>query len=414
MKHLNKKKKKSLWAMYSNSTIYFTLIVSLVLHTIVIYSIPAVNVFSEGPDPSSEPIVVDIYQEEASESVSEMAQPDSDQFLAHVPDNIAPLEQPSDMSDTEPKPDRLDLEVPIPEFERQVTSDHDTFLLSQLTERDPDLFLPEKRSVSQTPDHQQPVLPKQQLSEKITMAPPPLPLQVQPPQAIHEYEPIKMRTFSTKPLPQQDQDEPSIQFPLRSPQHEQSPSALSQNVADSPFSFNKPPVKDLAKESSAPALTRSDTMAFSPKRQFGIVKEKESDTNQFGIFAGKKFDEPPMKDAVEEARATVQQLPPQPEETELAQNLPAESQIEGPIRGRAIVRRPQPPQVNVSIEVELRLRFWVLPDGTIGEVIPIKRGDAQLERIAITYLKQWRFEPLAPGVPQEKIWGTIPIRFTVQ
>ncbi len=226
MKHLNKKKKKSLWAMYSNSTIYFTLIVSLVLHTIVIYSIPAVNVFSEGPDPSSEPIVVDIYQEEASESVSEMAQPDSDQFLAHVPDNIAPLEQPSDMSDTEPKPDRLDLEVPIPEFERQVTSDHDTFLLSQLTERDPDLFLPEKRSVSQTPDHQQPVLPKQQLSEKITMAPPPLPLQVQPPQAIHEYEPIKMRTFSTKPLPQQDQDEPSIQFPLRSPQHEQSPLSL--------------------------------------------------------------------------------------------------------------------------------------------------------------------------------------------
>jgi hypothetical protein len=91
MKHLNKKKKKSLVAMYSNSTIYFTLIVSLVLHTIVIYSIPAVNVFSEGPDPSSEPIVVDIYQEEASESVSEMAQPDSDQFLAQFRIILLPL-----------------------------------------------------------------------------------------------------------------------------------------------------------------------------------------------------------------------------------------------------------------------------------------------------------------------------------
>jgi TonB family protein len=104
-----------------------------------------------------------------------------------------------------------------------------------------------------------------------------------------------------------------------------------------------------------------------------------------------------------------------PEETpQAAQNLETEMTIEGPVKGRKIIRRPAPPKVDITIGVELKLKFWVLPDGTIGEVVPLKRGDAQLEQIAIAYLKQWQFEPLALGSPQQKIWGTIPIRFIVQ
>ncbi|GAK58457.1 TonB family protein [Candidatus Vecturithrix granuli] len=416
MKHLNKKKKKSLWVEYSNSTIYFAFILSLILHTIVIYSIPAVNVFSEGPDSSAEPIVVDFFQEDSTESLTDISQADSDQFLADIPtaDDRLPIEQPADVVETETESDRSDLEMAIPRMERHLDTDNGTFLLSQFTESKPDISLLSKRSLSQIPDHEQPLIPKQQPLEKVAMTPPSHPFQIQPPREVNEYEPVKMRTSSHKQLPQQDSGEQGIQLPLRPPQHEKSPSMLSQDTSVSPFHTGKLQVTEFAKESPALDFARKDITTFSQKRQFGIVKEKETDTNQFGIFAGKKFDELPAKDTVEEALPVAQQTLPLREETELAQKLTGETQIEGPIKGRAIIRRPQPPQVNVSIEVELRLKFWVLPDGTIGEVIPIKRGDAQLERIAITYLKQWRFEPLSPGVPQEKIWGTIPIRFTVQ
>lgn len=413
MKHLNKKKKKSLWAAYSNSTIYFALVLSLILHTIVIYSIPAVNVFSEGPDPSSDPIVVDFFQEDSSESLIDISQPDSDQFLTDIPtaDDRLPVDQTSDNLETEPEPV---LEMAIPRIEEQLGSKNDTFLLSQVTEREPDISLLVKRPLSQLPVYEQPLISKQQPLEKVVVNPPPQPFQIQPPREVNEHEPVKMRTSSHKQLPQQDSREQGIQLPLHLPQHEKSPSTL-QDAPVSLFHTGKPQTAvELVKASPALDFARKDIVAFSQKRQFGMVKEKETDINQFGIFTGRKFDEPPAKDTVEEALPGTQQAPPLSEETEHAQKLPGESQIEGPIKGRAIIRRPQPPQVNVNIEVELRLKFWVLPDGTIGEVIPIKRGDAQLERIAITYLKQWRFEPLSPGVPQEKIWGTIPIRFTVQ
>jgi TonB family protein len=68
--------------------------------------------------------------------------------------------------------------------------------------------------------------------------------------------------------------------------------------------------------------------------------------------------------------------------------------------------------VQIDIEVEIRLKFWVLPDGTVGEVIPLQRGDVRLERAAIEYLKSWRFTPIAPDRP--KVWGIIPIKYKLQ
>ncbi|MBD3308035.1 hypothetical protein GF348_16755 [candidate division KSB3 bacterium] len=95
--------------------------------------------------------------------------------------------------------------------------------------------------------------------------------------------------------------------------------------------------------------------------------------------------------------------------------IASQMQIEGPVHGRAIIYKPDPPQLSdIEDEVELQLKFWVLPDGTIGEVIPLKRGSTHLERIAVAYLREWRFEALPPDVPQENIWGTIPIVFRSQ
>lgn len=48
----------------------------------------------------------------------------------------------------------------------------------------------------------------------------------------------------------------------------------------------------------------------------------------------------------------------------------------------------------VSKEIDVKLRFTILPDGTVGKIIPLIVGDAILSTASINSLRKWRFEPL--------------------
>jgi TonB family protein len=50
----------------------------------------------------------------------------------------------------------------------------------------------------------------------------------------------------------------------------------------------------------------------------------------------------------------------------------------------------------------------------VDRVVPSVKGDTELEKIAIQYLKQWRFAPLPKDKPQVEQWGTVPIKFRLQ
>ena len=174
---------------------------------------------------------------------------------------------------------------------------------------------------------------------------------------------------------------------------------------------------DAAAERKAlpPSRIEETQTAFPSDRPptFGMPRENETEQTGFGIYAGPRYDK--LK-AQEDAQLA------QPKQSERltereAVTAPAfspEQQIEGPVKGRSVVYRPALPSASIKINIELRFRFWVMPDGSIGEVIPIKRGNADLEQIAISYLKQWRFEPLPLNVAQQQMWGTIPIKFIAQ
>lgn len=88
--------------------------------------------------------------------------------------------------------------------------------------------------------------------------------------------------------------------------------------------------------------------------------------------------------------------------------------MKGPLVSRRILERPPPPQVKLKVEAEIELTLWVLPDGRVDRVIPSIKGDVELERVAIQYLKQWRFAPLPKDQPQIEQWGALPIKFKLQ
>ncbi|MBK7103922.1 MAG: hypothetical protein IPH62_01380 [Ignavibacteriae bacterium] len=48
----------------------------------------------------------------------------------------------------------------------------------------------------------------------------------------------------------------------------------------------------------------------------------------------------------------------------------------------------------VSKEIDLKLKFTILSDGSVGRIMPLIKADSKLEIAAINSLRQWRFEPL--------------------
>lgn len=90
-------------------------------------------------------------------------------------------------------------------------------------------------------------------------------------------------------------------------------------------------------------------------------------------------------------------------------------QIEGKAAKRTILSKviPQYPE-NVQQEAMIKIRFSVLPNGLVGDMIPVLKSNDHLERITLTAFKQWRFNPLPPDVEQVPEYGTITFKYLLQ
>ena len=55
---------------------------------------------------------------------------------------------------------------------------------------------------------------------------------------------------------------------------------------------------------------------------------------------------------------------------------------------------PEYPE-GVNKEIDIKLKFTIKPDGTVGSIFLLSKADTKLENAAINSLWQWRFEPLS-------------------
>lgn len=68
----------------------------------------------------------------------------------------------------------------------------------------------------------------------------------------------------------------------------------------------------------------------------------------------------------------------------------------------------------VSKEIDVKLRFTILPDGTVGTIFPLIKADPRLENEAIKALRQWRFEKLPPGAKIQEQTAVIVFPYRLQ
>ena len=74
---------------------------------------------------------------------------------------------------------------------------------------------------------------------------------------------------------------------------------------------------------------------------------------------------------------------------------------------------PQYPE-GVKKEVNIKLQFTILPDGTVGTIIPKIKADTRLENAAINSLRQWRFEALSSNQKQVEQTAVIVFPYRLQ
>jgi protein TonB len=68
----------------------------------------------------------------------------------------------------------------------------------------------------------------------------------------------------------------------------------------------------------------------------------------------------------------------------------------------------------VQKEINIRLQFTILPDGSVGSIIPKTKADTKLENAAINALRQWTFEPLSSSQQQKEQTAVIVFPYRLQ
>ncbi len=77
------------------------------------------------------------------------------------------------------------------------------------------------------------------------------------------------------------------------------------------------------------------------------------------------------------------------------------------------MRLPEFPP-DVQQEAIIKIKFTVLPDGTIGSAILLQKGQTRLENLTLEAFKTWRFNALPASVAQVPQTGIITFRFKLK
>lgn len=207
----------------------------------------------------------------------------------------------------------------------------------------------------------------------------------------------------------QDIQEPEVKIIRRSQSMEQHVRETAPETLQRPQKLTSRPESDLA---AAP----KQILAFEPEQRsfvFGAERDAAIVSVQpvsVGMFVRKDVSAPDVRlpEKTIQLDDALQRI-----NTETPEEGPASVVIEGPASMRQVISKPlHLPEIDLDVEVTIRLQFWVLPDGSVGEVVPLQRGDVRLERAAIQYLKSWRFTPLSSG--NQTVWGIIPITYRLR
>lgn len=173
------------------------------------------------------------------------------------------------------------------------------------------------------------------------------------------------------------------------------------------------PVIPKAKSMPQPEKSVIDEPVKDIRPGIGLPTRSDTGKKETASFSKKSLDPDipvPSKGLITEARNIQTALPA----NKKGEAAGSESfGIKGSAGKRKLIFRPSPPSVDTSVTVTIELEFRILSDGSVVDVMPVRKADAKLEEIAIRYLKNWRFNAVSDDEKDEYV-GIVPIKFKVR
>ena len=127
-----------------------------------------------------------------------------------------------------------------------------------------------------------------------------------------------------------------------------------------------------------------------------------------------------------DAMVNVKQIPGKPFDEIKVSYKTYPSEIEGPVRFREVIYKPELPtrlrwDEGLGVDLDrlgntfsIKLKFLVSPEGKVGSVERVSSsGHPTVDIIAMRYLKEWQFAPLKAGGFKEEQWGTVRLNFSL-
>lgn len=149
------------------------------------------------------------------------------------------------------------------------------------------------------------------------------------------------------------------------------------------------------------------------KKKVELPKVKNVDeTNK--VVAAKKEKKEENKKRVEVEKRKKKKEEGQEENTEGEGNYGFELDFGGKGKRKIYSYSIPPYPSGVSKEIDVKLRFTIMPDGSVGRIIPLQKADTRLEAVAMNSLRQWRFEPLPEGQDPKPQSAAITFPFRLQ
>lgn len=208
------------------------------------------------------------------------------------------------------------------------------------------------------------------------------------------------RTTPRQPAATAQQPEPQESQPAPA-----QPTVTPQEEAKAP-PVNLPQRRMLEEEE--PELTRRQSGKLTPsqERPTDLPRDDVYDSDQMRkelaerATTGKEFQEP----SGSEFDGRDSQAPA----SDMGANRRMPYTIEGDASKRRILTQvlPEYPP-GLQREAVVKIRFFVQPDGRIGTMIPVQKGDPQLEALTMKAMRQWRFNALPEDKEQRTVEGII-------
>ena len=80
---------------------------------------------------------------------------------------------------------------------------------------------------------------------------------------------------------------------------------------------------------------------------------------------------------------------------------------------RNLLKSPLP-AYSEKVNAVIQMRITVDPQGRVIRTVPVRKGNAGLDQSVMQALRKWRFNPLAPNVPQEPQTGVVKFTFVLR